>query len=153
PYAASFLGILPERPPLAAAPAGVTVRAVLDGSPAAAADIKPGDVIALISDDKLTAAHMLRDRIGRIEPGPVAHWQIQRGGETRSVEMKLTPIPNALPAENAATAIPERPPPAADNAPQVGRFNATLPGDENAREFWVYVPEKYNPDFAYGLLV
>lgn len=153
PYAASYLGILPERPPLATASMGVTVRAVLDGSPAAEADIKTGDVISAIGDEPLTDARMLRDRIGRIDPGQVARLEVQSGGQTRSVEFKFTPIPHELPHAVPATTIPDRAQPAAENAPQIGRYSATLPGDENAREFWVYVPENYNPDYAYGMLV
>jgi serine protease Do len=107
-------------------------------------------VITGIGDDSVTNANTLRDRIGRIEPGQRVAVQVTRAGDTRPIEIPLTTIPNVLPAKVPPASIPA-PTPVENNAAKSGRFTGTLPGEQ--QEYWAYVPENYNPDFAYGLLV
>jgi serine protease Do len=93
---------------------------------------------------------MLRDRISRIAPGQSIEVKLTRSGTPQSFTVALSGVPDAVPDVLKPASIPSPPPPAAD-APDTGRFTATLPGGE--QEFWAYVPENYNPAHLYGLLV
>lgn len=150
PYAGRYLGILPERPPRGTTRGGVAVRAVLAGSPAEQSGLQTGDVIRAIGDASPADAAALRDRIGRIEPGQPVSLQVSHGEQLLSLTVTLSGIPNEVPLSAPPAAVPAPVAPAAD-APPTGRFTSTLPGEQ--QEFWAYVPEGYNPDFAYGLLV
>ncbi|MBL8851253.1 MAG: PDZ domain-containing protein [Planctomycetaceae bacterium] len=150
PYSASYLGILPARPARDSADAGVTVRAVLPESPAAKGELQSGDVITAIGDEPVTDAAMLRDRISRVEAGAVARLRVSRGDDERDVEITLTSIPDQLPETVPPISIRAGSEPA-EGAVQTGRFTAKLPGGE--QEFWAYVPENYNMEHTYGLMV
>lgn len=150
PYAGKYLGILPARAASDVASAGVTVRATLPDSPAKTAGLESGDTIIAVSDQSVSNAAELRERISRLEAGSVARLRVARAGSERDIEVTLAEIPNVLADSVAASSIPEGPEPAGD-APQTGRFTAKLPGGE--QEFWAYVPEKYNPAYGYSLVV
>jgi serine protease Do len=150
PYAAGYLGILPERPMADAQPAAIAIRAVLDGSPAAQASLQPRDVITAIGPETLAGADMLRDRIGRIAPGESVEVTFTRSGKPQSATITLAGVPDTLPVDLKPAVHPAARPPAAD-APQTDRYTATLPGGE--QEFWAYVPDGYLPNVPYGLLV
>ena len=152
PYAARYLGILPDRPPLDAEPEGIAIRAVLSDSPGADAGLQPGDVIRAIDDGNVRTSAELRDRLSRVTPGATVRLQSSRAGETQTRDIVLTEIPNALPDEVRPVTIPSPPEAGIDEeAPQTGRFTATLPGGD--QKFWAYVPESYHSGYAYGLLV
>jgi len=150
PYAAGYLGILPERPATGAPSAGVAIRAILPDSPAKSAALQPADVITAVGEDAITDSATLRDRIGRLAPGDSVELKFIRAGAPQTASVTLAGVPDALPEQIKPELIPSAPQPAAE-APQTGRFTTTLPGEE--QEYWAYVPDGYNAAHRYGLLV
>lgn len=153
-YESGFLGVLPVREPADAERDGVAIREVLFDSPAAKAGLQPRDVILKVSGQPVAAASELLDTISRLRPGETAALTYQREGEKekeQSAEVELSSIPNTVPADLATTAIPAYTPPEGEMLPPTGRFNDALPGDQGG--FWAYVPDQYNPDYEYGLVV
>ncbi|MEX0704229.1 MAG: PDZ domain-containing protein [Planctomycetales bacterium] len=168
-YEAGFLGILPFREPLAGAEeTGASVRHVFAGSPAAKAGLQPRDRIVRVGEDAVENAAALLDRIGRSRPGDKVTIAWIRGDEEKSAEVALVAIPDEVPAELPTAAIPAAPKSeaapadvpapaegaaeeAAPAAPPTGRFNKEMPAHE--RSYWAYVPEDYNPEYGYTLMV
>lgn len=64
-------------------------NAVVAGSPAAKAGLKPGDIITQINDDKLTATKTLTSVIGRYKVGDSIEVTYVRDGKTGKVTVKL----------------------------------------------------------------
>jgi serine protease Do len=151
PFAAGFLGVLPERNPLDAQPEGVAIRTVFSDSPAAKAGLQPRDIIDAVGDDAVHTPAELRDLIGRIEPGQSIQLHVLRDSQPQTTAVTLSDIPDTLPDRFPAASIPAPPDPPAEAAPQTGRMTASLPGNE--QKFWAYVPDQYHAGFAYGLLV
>lgn len=174
-----FLGILPLRddPRL-----GVEIRHVFAKSPAEKAGVKPGERIMKIGLDKalrpLTGAKSGRDELldilNLLAPGTELHLEVKdKDGKTR--EVKLTPEP--LPGSLAGTdwSVPEK----LDGPASFGKAGAPLEklkgkaAEEKAEaeprkveaglvekatgdgehKFWVYVPKKYDPNIAHGVIV
>lgn len=151
PYESGFLGILPARMPRGSVVEGVEVREVLPESPAAAAGLTRRDVVTAIGDVAVTSPSELLDQVGRLEPGQSASLTYLRDGTESSVEIKFSSIPEAIPAELPTANIPAPEPVDSDDAPATGRFTETLPGGNE--EYWAYVPQQYNADYNYALLV
>jgi serine protease Do len=171
PYEYPFIGILPvrtvedqpkgkdraegkEQAEGQQRPKGITIRYVYPDSPAAAAGIAVGDVLRLLSGkpvaDPAAAAAVLRD----LAPEQTAELEVLRDGKTEKLSVKLGRLPEALPGElpPAHPAIKaEAGLQAGGDKPQVGKVSLKLPEFENA--CLAYVPEAYNPDLAYGLVV
>lgn len=150
PYESAFLGILPSR--TARSEAGVSVRYVFADSPAAKAGIDRGQEILKVGDKSLANATELLESVSRRRPGDKVKLTVKAGEETREVEVALGSIPNEVPAELPTFAITGK-----DNAtrpadaPKIGQFTERLPGHEH--DYWAYIPEDYNPDEKYGLVV
>lgn len=151
PYESSYLGILPARPPRGDPSSGVTVREVLAGSPAEDAGLVADDVIAAVDERPVDSASALRDRVSRILPGQTVKLTVIRDGNRTPLDVTLSSIPNTLPATLSPAHIPSPPQTPDGQAPPTGRFTTTLPGE--SQQFWVYVPESYNPHHEYTLLV
>ncbi len=144
-----------------AQPAGFTVRYVYPDSPAAAAGVMAGDIVRSLAGkpvaDAMAANEILRD----LGPGETISLEVARGEKTKKLEITLRRLPEGLPATlPPAHAGIEAP--AADPAikadvvigrpkAQVGRVTLKLP--EFDRACLAYVPEGYNPDLQYGLVV
>lgn len=147
PFELSFLGVLPERVPKKdLAPA--KIRAVVPGSPADKAGLKPGITITKIGDKKTP---QFLDVVSALElegPGDKVKFETSGSGDT-SGEIALGRPPEAVPEKVLPVAIPT--PAEAPKDRKVGRFVDSIEGDQ--RRYWAYVPEHYNPDFAYGLVV
>jgi serine protease Do len=150
PYAAGYLGILPERPAVGSPPLGVAIRAIVPDSPAKSMGLQPADIITAVGEESITDASMLRGRVGRLAPGQSVDLKFTRAGNPQSATVTLAGVPDTLPDDLKPVVHPAAPQPAAD-APQTGRFTATLPGEE--QEYWAYVPDDYNSASPYGLLV
>jgi Do/DeqQ family serine protease len=71
------------------APAGVIVTGVLNNGPAAAAGIRPGDVITRVGDQPMHSVPELMTRIAALTPGVAASFTLERGGEP--VRITVTP--------------------------------------------------------------
>ncbi len=76
---------------------------------------------------------------------------IQDGGVQREVELTLGHIPNSVPPDLRPSPIVPREKDLADKDLKTGRFTDKMPAHEH--EYWAYVPEDYNPEFKYALLV
>lgn len=153
PYESAFLGILPERVANNAAvtEAGVGVRLVLANSAASKAGLQPRDRIVKLNGTPLTSARQLSDSVSRIRPGDEVTLDTLRGKDAKSLKLKLTGVPDEIPADVPSFAVPAGAKPAGDKAPKLGRFTGKLPGYD--QEYWAFVPEDYNPNYGYGLLV
>ncbi len=165
PYEYPFIGFLPVRSVKDQPkgkdqadgkdqPNGIMVRYVYPDSPAAAAGLAEGDVLRSLSGKPVAnlaaAAAALRD----LAPEQTAELEVLRDGKTEKLMVTLGRLPEALPGElpPAHPAIKAAAGPQADgNKPQLGKVSLKLPEFENA--CLAYVPESYNPDVAYGLVV
>jgi serine protease Do len=78
---------------------GLLIRGVAEDSPAAAADLRRGDLIARAGDREVTSADELFDALDAAGPGGTLHLAVVRGEEERSVAVSLGP--RAAPAEEA----------------------------------------------------
>jgi serine protease Do len=81
-------------------PEGALVSAVEDGSPAAHAGIKPGDVILAFDGKTIDHSSTLPLLVGDMKPGRIAAARIWRDGGERTVNVTV----GAVPAETVASA-------------------------------------------------
>jgi len=159
PYELPFLGILAERRPESAEPPaqlGVPIRFVFSDSPAAQAGLLKGDIITNFADAAVESAESLGDAVSRLRPEEQTQLIYSRDGMSQTVELTLTSIPNDIPAELPVSII--HPPAKAENAdneeedtPKTGRIAETM--ESHNRDWWAFVPDDYNPDYQYGLVV
>jgi len=152
PYEAPYLGVLPAK--LASAVPGVRIRLVLPDSPAQEAGLQAGDVITQVDQVPVRNAAELWDVVSRRRPGQSVRLQVVRSAhgkpkQSLRVEVELQTVPNDIPARVPAEAVP--PPKRRPEKVKTGELLATEPSTQ--REYWAYVPDDYNPDYAYGLLV
>jgi predicted esterase len=150
PYESAYLGILPSRTGTPAT--GVAVRLTIADSPAQKAGIDKGHIILKVGDMAVANAGALLDHISRKRPGDKIKLTVKNGDDQREVEIALGSLPNDVPAELPTVAVTGK-----DNAtrpadaPKIGHFTDRLPAHEH--DFWAYIPEDYNPDEKYGLVV
>jgi serine protease Do len=151
-YQFPTLGILPVRPGTIGAEdaedGGVAVRHVFSESPAERAGLKRGDLITRVGEEAVASAEELAHLVSRIETGDETVITLLREGEEQTVQASLVPFPDAPPGEfpPVRIAVPDGQPEA-----RTGRFNEQLPASDFS--FWMFVPDDYNPEHAYGLLV
>ncbi|MDR1625652.1 MAG: Do family serine endopeptidase [Spirochaetia bacterium] len=69
-------------------PAGAFVHDVFLDSPAHAAGIQPGDFITRVGGAEVTNSNTLVQLVGNLVPGRVAEFQIQRFGETKTLQVR-----------------------------------------------------------------
>jgi len=174
-----FLGILPIRddPEL-----GVQVRYVYPKSPAEGAGIKPGDRVLSIGRDKIPAPFSGREELvallNNILPGSEVKVEVRRPEvkDLLTLTLRLGEIPDGIPDNLPEPATlkkaleprkevkpkqPVQPKPPVETKkeekkeppkkPETGlqqRSNAAR--DHN---YWVYVPDNYDPNISYALLV
>ncbi|TWU07084.1 Periplasmic serine endoprotease DegP precursor [Symmachiella macrocystis] len=152
PYESAFLGILPERLSTIepAEAAGVEVRYVYADSPAAAAGLQRGDRITEFNDAPQSTAIELRDALSRARPGDKAVLTYLRKGESQTAEVELQKISAVIPAELPRSPIP-LPAEKNEDSEKTGRLAETL--ETHAHDLWAFVPDDYNPDYQYALLV
>ncbi len=167
----AFLGILPLRDDPAP---GVEIRHVYPKSPAEKAGLKVGDRIMKIANPVLPPAAPLmpiirgRDQLMQVmemcRPGQEMKIEVKRkaGGKTETVSVKLVEltndVPDKLPANASAKKAlikPGEKPPAKAAAPakkpDTGTLKRTTPAADHT--FWVYVPDDYDPNIAYAVVV
>jgi serine protease Do len=149
PFELGYLGVLPERPKKNdKQPA--TIRAVVPDSPAAQAGLQAGAIVHKVGDKETPTFAEFRTAMETQSAGDKVSLETTVAGAKSTREITVAASPAAVPAEVPPREIPG-PAEAAKDAPKVGRFVDSIAGDE--RRFWAYVPEHYNPDYAYGLVV
>lgn len=146
-WEAGFLGVLPKRVSEKDAK-GVVVRFVIPDSPAAAMGLAANDVITRVDGVAVADRDELAGLIGRTRPRSAVEITFVSGDETKTASGKLAMLP-----EEAVVNLPTVEQSEPDKKPEakVGRFTETFETHEH--DFWGYVPESYNPDESYGLLV
>jgi serine protease Do len=151
PYVRPQLGILPMRAPATSTetPAGVVIRHVLPGSPAAAAGLQDGDRIVAVGDQEVADTSALGDRVITFDPGQTVRLQLVRGAQKQAVEVTLGRETMALPDPLPPAHAPLDQPPA--DRPPVGVVDIQIP--EVANKCFALVPENYRPACRYALVV
>lgn len=171
PYESAYLGVLPLRESTAtdvagtnAAPAnavakgaqevgGCRLRAVIPGSPAAEAGLREIDVILAVDGTGVATSAELLQAISRKRPGEEVTLTVRTAGGTKPIRVGLTAIPGDADPQTRSTAIPPRP--EGQKLPEkvrVGSFADRIT-QPDGREYWAIVPDLYNPDHAYGLVI
>lgn len=170
----AFLGVLPMRddPEL-----GVEIRYVYPKSPADVAGLKAGDRIMKAGPNRMGAPLMplggrdhLMGLLTSAIPGAEIKLEIVRkeGKKTDTLTVKLAEVPEAVPDKlpEQATAkkaleprkplpgMPPPPPPKKEEAkkkPETGLIKRT--NEAKDKNYWLYVPEDYDPNISYALVV
>lgn len=171
-YVNPFLGILPMRDEAQDKP-GVVIRHVYPNSPAAAAGLKEGDRImkfgpaAAMQLLPIRNSQQLAATIAQFSPGMEVKLELKRkdGDKTETVTAKLAIIPDAVPEKlpmpstfsKALEGAPKKKDP--PFAPKKGKNDKVETGflervDEAlGRQYWLYVPDNYDPNVSHGLIV
>jgi serine protease Do len=152
PYESAFLGVLPMRDGgERVREVGVGVRFVIPDSPAALAGIDRGQRIIRFNDVEVASTPALLDLVSRLRPADKARLTIEDGTAKKLVELTLGSLPTTVPVDLRPAPIVPREKELADKELKTGRFTDKMPAHEH--EYWAYVPEDYNPEFKYALLV
>jgi serine protease Do len=147
-YEMPFLGVLPRRDD----EPGVGVRHVYKESAAEKAGLKPRDRIVSYDGKEVATAQELLNLISRARPDDEAKIEVVRGTEPKAtLTLKLTSVLNTIPETLSSSVITAPEKGAVDEDTKRGRFTEKLPGYE--QELWAIVPDLYNPDHSYGLVV
>lgn len=147
PVEHGFLGILPMR---TGEQGGVTVRYVYPGSPAAKAGLEPGDNIVAFQGEPVQDRMDLLPRVGIMEPGSDVDLEVSRSGNARRIKLVLAALPESLPPRELPAGRIDAG--ASDaNRPPVGAVPLKIP--EYPNETWAYVPEGYDANVPYGVVV
>lgn len=75
-------------------PAGALVAKVLPGSPAEAGGLQEGDVITRFNGRDIILSSDLPHMVGRVQPGKTAHLSVVRGGDRKTVRLKIGELPS-----------------------------------------------------------
>jgi serine protease Do len=152
PFVVPFLGILPLRTTSAPTEkAGVAVRYVYPGSPAANIGLQPGDKITKFAGKEVTGIDSVTESLQSLTPGETVTLEVLRGTETLTLSPSLTTLPETLPTELPAANDSAAVPPLGDAKPAVGVVPIKLPEFEN--KCIAYVPEDYNPAVPHGVVL
>jgi serine protease Do len=151
PYESAFLGILPVRDGVLKPGPGVGIRFVFPESPAGRAGLERGQRILKFNDAEVPNPAALLDLVSRLRPGDKARLTVQAGNANKEVELALAPIPVKVPLDLRPSPTVPREKELDDKELKTGRYTDKMPAHEH--EFWAYVPEDYNPEFKYGLVV
>lgn len=106
-------------------PEGALVSAVEDGSPAARAGIKAGDIILAFDSKAIDQSSTLPLVVGEMKPGQIATARIWRDGGERTVKVTV----GAAPTETVASAGT----PSGDNSGRLGLVVRPLTSDERGQ--------------------
>ena len=82
-----------------AKPEGILISQVAKGGPAAAAGIRPGDIIVAINGKPVDDPESMRFRLATLPMGSVAHITFLRGGSEHGADIILSPPPESPPRD------------------------------------------------------
>lgn len=85
---------------------GIAIRFVQPGSPAAAAGLRPGDLLVKVNDASLGVALAMNDALADKEPGETVNLTYRREGVESQVRVKLTASQAEDTRSNAPTPLP-----------------------------------------------
>ncbi|HVJ69712.1 MAG TPA: PDZ domain-containing protein, partial [Caulifigura sp.] len=148
PFEPGILGVLPART-AKSDKAAATIRGVLPGSAAEQGGLKAGMVVTKVRDKATASWTDVRTALENQSAGDKLTVEVEEAGQKSTREITLGGSAASVPEAIVPVDVPS--PAAAPEKVKVGRFVDTIEGDE--RRFWAYVPEHYNPDFSYGLVV
>ena len=152
PWEPSFLGILPRRMGVNDKANGVIVRHVFEGSPAADAGIKSGDSITKFGGEPVADSQAVWDAVSRIRPNTEVELEYNPdGGQAKTIKLTLSSIPDSIAKDLGSASIPGAKDEPGKDKIQTGRFTEKLAGYD--QDLWAYVPDSYNAEYQYGLLV
>ncbi len=158
PYQHPLLGVLPMRGAGGneEKPDGVVVRFVYPNSPAATAELRPGDRLVSIDGHPVSDAEELRRQISGRSVGDTVELEIRSQGKTRKAEVKLAAQsedmpPTTLPPAHEASGRAKNDTPADKGPEKTAMFKMKAPELEN--EASAYVPRLPGDSTAYGLVV
>lgn len=152
PFESGFLGILPQRTSIDQVETGVGIRFVFSKSAAEESGLKSGDRILEFNQQKVSDPGALALLVNHLRPEETAELLISRDQKQQTVKVKLQSPPHTVEAELPTQALPSRT--AAENKKdeiKTGHLKEELPGSEST--YWAYIPENFNPDYEYGLMV
>jgi serine protease Do len=147
PYQQPFLGVLPMRDGSAE---GVEIRYVFPDSPAANAGIVAGDVILSLDGKPVKDREQLIEAMIEYQPDQPVDLEVKHAGKSEHRKLTLGSLSLSSP--------PATLPPACDKI-KSGETNGLQTGTvklkiaEYPNEAFAYVPENYNPNVPYGLVV
>ncbi len=147
PFQPGFLGILPMR---TGGKEGVTVRYVFPESPAAKADIAPGDVIVSLQGEPVGSRMELFLKVGMIEPSSEIELEVRRGDAVRKLKLALSSLPESLPPGELPPARPAAKSEEKDR-PATGTIRLKIP--EYPNEAWAYIPDGYHREVPQGAVL
>ena len=75
------------------------ITQVISGLPADGADLRVGDIVRFLDDDKVTSFERLTERIQRMRPGQTVQLRIEREGELFEIKVKLAGVRIRVPKE------------------------------------------------------
>jgi len=155
PYESGFLGILPRRDATEqATEPGVEIRYVYADGPAALAGLKRRDRVIKLDGQDVNDSDALADLVSRNRPGETVTLTYRREGAETSADVELAALPDTIPNRlPSAVVAPREGGEAADEEAELktGRFTVEMPSHEHS--YWAYVPDDYNPENEYGLMV
>ena len=73
---------------------GVLVVNPIKGGPAAAADIRKGDIVTRVNDKAVTTADELRNRVAAIKPGSTVSLELFRDGKLITTDVEIAELPD-----------------------------------------------------------
>jgi serine protease Do len=152
PYESAYLGVLPAREQAGAqAPPGVGVRHVVLGGPAEGSGLARGDRIVKWNGSDVASAEALADQVSRQRPQEKARLTVASPGGTREIEVTLGSFPPIVPLELRPAPMAPREKELPNKELKLSHFTEKMPAHDH--EYWAFVPEDYNPDYKYGLVV
>jgi serine protease Do len=151
PYTNPFLGILPMRPlaeKLRSEP-GVAVCYVYPGSPAAKAGVKAGDRLIAIAGKPVANVDAALAELANLAENDKSHVAFRRGDKTLAFDLKLASLPEDVPDELPPSHV--EPQQSQESKAKTGIVSIRIP--ESPNKCVAFVPESYNPQLSYGVVI
>ncbi|MEZ6047455.1 MAG: PDZ domain-containing protein [Planctomycetaceae bacterium] len=153
PYEAGFIGMLAERKSLQSTEPGVRIRFVYPESPAEQAGLKAGNRVLQYEGEPVESPAHLEELVGFSMVNEEVKLLVLKNEGEQEITIKLASSPQVgLPSDLEPALIPALDPnELPDDLPERGRITRKL--EELKHRYWAYIPEDYNPDYPYSLLI